>query len=286
MESGEGRIGLPFIGLIGVLAVVLATGIYSYEIAAMLVPTPSGVSGLVPVAELYFLVILAGAILVLYEVRHSITTRVAAIRTNGLAPLSPGWIIPYALSVRKYRWYFAASALAYGLFYAVITSMIVYQPTVDFASTYGASVPSVVVTPVEAAPFFSPVITVYLVNHLGLLLVPLTVLLLITTSLLVGLNFAVAGFALDSRARGAGRGWVAGVGAIVGLFTGCPTCAGLFFANFLGGTGAVYFATVLGYYQPAFILMSVPVLLLAPYLTSRSLARVFRDGCVVLPKTT
>ncbi len=285
MESGEDRVGLPFSGLIGVLVVVLATGFYSYEIAAMSVPTPSSVASLVPVAELYFLVVLVGVVLVIYEVRHDIATRAAAIGTKGLAPLSPGWIIPYVLSIRKYRWYFAVSALAYGVFYAVITSMIVYQPTVDFASAYGASTPSAVVTPVAAAPFFSPVITVYLANHLGLLLVPLTVLLLIITSVLVGLNFAVAGFALDSRARGAGRGWVAGVGAIVGLFTGCPTCAGLFFANFLGGTGAVYFATVLGYYQPAFILMSVPVLLLAPYLTSRSLAKVFRDGCVVLPKT-
>ncbi len=71
----------------------------------------------------------------------------------------------------------------------------------------------------------------------------------------------------------------------MGLFTGCPTCAGLFFANFLAGTGAVGFATILGYYQPAFILLSIPVLVAAPYLTSRSLSRVYREGCVFLQRS-
>ncbi|HEV2139190.1 MAG TPA: hypothetical protein VGR53_10140, partial [Nitrososphaerales archaeon] len=167
-------------------------------------------------------------------------------------------------------------------FYAVITSMIVYQPAVDFVQAYGVDFPSIVVAPVFNAPPFSPVVTVYLANHIGLLLVPLTIVLLVATSLLVGLNFALVGFAFGSRAKGLGRGWVGGLGAIVGLFTGCPTCAGLFFANFLGGTGAVSFATLLGYYQPAFILLSIPALLAAPYLTSRSLSKVFREGCVFI----
>lgn len=72
------------------------------------------------------------------------------------------------------------------------------------------------------------------------------------------------------------------MGAIVGLFTGCPTCAGVFFAYVLGGSGAVSFAALLAYYQPVFILLSIPVLLVTPYLVSRSLAKVFREGCVYL----
>jgi hypothetical protein len=237
---------------------------------------------LVPVAEGFLVIVILSIAMILFDFRRVVARRMEDIRSKAVAPISPGWIVPYVLSVGRYRRYFLASALLYGLFYAVITSMVVYQPTVDFAQAYGVQVPSVQVTPLRAAPLFTPVVTVYLVNHVGILLIPLTVLLLVATSVLVGLNFALAGFGFDSRARGAGRGWVGGIGALVGLFTGCPTCAGLFFANFLGGAGAVSFATLLGYYQPAFILLGIPVLLASPYLTSRSLSKVFRDGCVYL----
>ncbi len=268
--------------LTGLLVVVTATAAYSYELLGLVVTTPSEVVSLVPVSAVYWVALIGGVAIALYGARSGTASRIAAIRSQGVAPLAPGWIIPYILSLRMYRRLFGISGLLYGLFYAVITSMIVIQPTVDFGQAYGAQVPSAQVTPLLAAPLFTPVVTVYVVNHVGLLFIPLTVLLLVATSVLVGLNAALAAFAFNSRARGAGRGWAGGIGAVVGLFTGCPTCAGLFFANFLGGTGAVSFATILGYYQPLFILLSLPVLLAAPYLTSRGLAEVYREGCVVV----
>ena len=276
----------PILAILGILGVSVGTLTYTYELTSVSVPTPETVARLIPVAEGYFALVLIGTVLVLYDFGRGLSARASEIREKGAALLSPGWIIPYVLSVRKYRRYFVVSTLLYAVFYAVITSIIVYQPTVDFAQAYGAQLPSAQVTPVSTTPLLTPVLTVYVVNHLGLLLVPLTFILLVATSVLVGLNFALSGFTLDNRARGAGRGWVGGVGAVVGLFTGCPTCAGLFFANFVGGASAVSFASLLGYYQPAFILLSIPVLLVAPYLTSRSLSKVFREGCVFLPKAS
>jgi hypothetical protein len=273
-----------FIAVAGALVALVATLAYSLDLASLTVPTPQAASNLVPVAEAFFVVIVLCVALVLFGVWRALLHRMDVIRSKGVALLSPGWIVPYVLSVPRYRRCFVISAALYGLFYSIITSMIVYQPTVDFAQAYGAPIPSVQVTPVHAAPLFTPVVTVYLANHLGLLLIPLTIILLATTAVLVGLNIALAVFAFDSRVRGAGRGWLGGIGAVVGLFTGCPTCAGLFFANFFGGTGAVSFAALLGYYQPAFILLSIPVLLIAPYLTSRGLSKVFREGCVVVQR--
>jgi hypothetical protein len=72
------------------------------------------------------------------------------------------------------------------------------------------------------------------------------------------------------------------VGVLAGLFTGCPTCAGLFFANVVGGVGAVSLAASLSYYQPVFIVLSIPVLVATPFLISRSLSKVFKEGCVVV----
>jgi hypothetical protein len=276
---------VPVAAILGLVLAMLGTLVYSYELLMVGVPTPGAVSGLTAAAGVYFVLVLVCIGLVVYDVWRTFRARIAAEKRKGVVPLSPAWMIPYVLSEKKYRRYFVLSSLTYGIFYAVITSMIVYQPAVDFVQAYGAAIPSIVVAPVFTAPPFSPVVTVYLANHFGLLLIPLTIALLVATSLLVGLNFALVGFAFASRAKGLGRGWVGGLGAVVGLFTGCPTCAGLFFANFLGGTGAVSFATLLGYYQPAFILLSIPVLLAAPYLTSRSLSRVYREGCVFIGKS-
>jgi hypothetical protein len=268
--------------LLGALVVVTATAGFVYAQAGLAVPSPDEVSRLALVGQAYWSVLVLGTAVFLYGARRGVVERIASIKESGQTTLSPGWILPYVLSLKRYRRYFFGSAILYGAFYAVITSMIVYQPTVDFGQAYGVQVPSAQFTPVLAAPLFSPVVTFYIVNHLGMLFIPLTFLLLFATSILVGLNTALAVFAFDSRIRGAGRGWVSGLGAVVGLFTGCPTCAGLFFANFLGGTGAVTFAGLIGYYQPVFIVLSIPVLVVAPYLTSRGLAKVYRDGCVLV----
>jgi len=284
--QGQRPASQPFLAvLIGSVLIVLGVAVYSYELTTLTLPTPKQVADLVPVAQAFILEIVIGLALVGMGFKRVVGKRMAAIRRGGSAPLSPTWIIPYVISFGRYKRLFVASTIVYGLFYAVITSMIVYQPGVDFGNAYGAAIPSLVVTPVSSAPLYTPVVTVYLTSHLGILLIPLTIFLVVVVSVLVGLNIALAAFAFDSRARGGGRGWVTGVGAVVGLFTGCPTCAGLFFANVLGGTGAVSFATLLGYYQPVFILLSLPVLLAAPYLTSRSLSKVFREGCVLLGKT-
>lgn len=276
------RTGL-WLAIVGVGLVVGSAVVYTLQLAQTAIPTPESTGRLGLLGEGYLVALFVGTFLALLGVRLTFRGRVEAIRVEGKSPLSPGWLIPYLLSLRRYRNCFVASAVVYGAFYSVITSMVVYQPGVDFTRAYGAVIPSATVTPVSAAPFFTPVMTAYLTDHLGLLVKPLTFLLAVVISILVGLNFVLAMFALDSRVKGTRRGWVGGVGAVVGLFTGCPTCAGLFFANVLGGSGAIAVAAGLAYYQPVFLLISLPVLLATPYLTSRSLGRVFKEGCVVLP---
>jgi len=264
----------------GVGAVALATLAYSFGQNPTAVVTQGSTEYTVALASLYLAVIVAGIALVAYDLIKFAARRITAIRAQGFARTSPGWLVPYTLSKRKYFSCFIVATSLYAIFYSIVTSMVVYQPTVDFVRAYGASIPSAVLTPCCGAPLYTPVLTVYVTDHLGLLLIPLTSLLLVAISILVGLNVAVSAFAFDNRAKGKGRGVAGALGAVVGLFTGCPTCAGIFFANTLGGSGAASFATLLGYYQPAFILLSLPVLLITPYLTARSLARVYRDGCV------
>lgn len=269
----------------GVLVVLVATVLYSYEQGSMSFVTPALAAGYAQLAYLYLVVMLIGGVLVFLGVRGILAQRIAQMNSKGVAPLSPGWILPYVLSQRRFRRYFVASILLYGVFYAFVTSIVVYQPSVDFVQAYRATFPSALVGPCCGPPLYTPTLTVYLVNHLGLLIIPLTVLLLAVVSVLVGLNFALAAFAFSNRVRSHGRSWLGGLGAVVGLFTGCPTCAGLFFANVVGGAGAVSFAAALSYYQPVFIALSIPVLVATPFLISRSLSKVFKEGCVVIGGT-
>lgn len=273
----------PIFAVAGLTAIVVSTGFYWFAERFMKPATPATAAYYTWVAYLYFFAIIFCMAVIMLDFRRLSKARGQSIRQAGVASLKPGWLIPYVLSQEKYAKIFSFTAIAYGLFYAVITSMVVYQPSVDFVQAYGATFPSAIVATCCGSPFYVPVVTVYLVNHLGFLFIPLTVILLFAVATLVGLNLALVSFAYDNRAQGVGRGWLGGLGAMIGLFTGCPTCAGLFFANFLGGSGAVTFATLLGYYQPVFILLSLPILAVTPYLVSRSLSKVFRNGCVVVP---
>lgn len=279
MKPGPGG---PSTIIAGTLLMALATLLYSYEEGFMFFVTPERAAYFAQLAYIYLAAMLIGGVLAVVGLRRVLRKRIASMEVQGYAPLAPGWILPYVLSQKRFRLYFVAATLFYGLFYAFVTSIIVYQPTVDFMQAYNAAIPSVLIGPCCGPPLYVPILTVYLVNHVGLLILPLTAILLVVVSALVGLNFALAAFAFSNRVRGSGRGWVGGLGAAVGLFTGCPTCAGLFFANVVGGAGAVSFATLLSYYQPVFISLSVPVLLATPYLISRSLAKVIKEGCVVI----
>ena len=176
-------------------------------------------------------------------------------------------IIGSALSDRKLARTALATAALYGLLYAFASSILVFQPGVDFASAYGvtssaawSSVPCCgdVGTLPKLILYFSPV-------HFAVQLVPLSLLLLFIVPPLVGLNLSIALFSVRRTvAKVTGR-WMVACGAAVGLFTACPTCAGFFLAESVGGIGATTLAVALAPYQALFIAVSIPLLLITPF---------------------
>ena len=171
--------------------------------------------------------------------------------------------------------------ILYAIFYAVVSSMIVYQPSVDFAQAYGVTSTSWSAVACCGGYGSIPMIVVYLLPplHLGLQLVPLDLMLLVVIPILIAFNFAVASFAFRNRPTGSRLTWLSGFGAAVALFTSCPTCAGYFLGSSLGGLAATSLAVALAPYQVAFVVVSVPVLLLSPLLVARNISRGLRDGC-------
>ncbi|MDE1843526.1 MAG: hypothetical protein KGH95_07760, partial [Thaumarchaeota archaeon] len=115
-------------------------------------------------------------------------------------------------------------------------------------------------------------------------IIPLNLLLLVTVSFLVGLNFAISS-TVFSVAKSGGK--LGAFGAVTGLFVGCPTCAGTVFTMLFGfGAGATTFTLFLTSFeaqiQTIFIAVSIPVLLVTPLIMARKLRS--SGSCAVEPK--
>jgi hypothetical protein len=167
----------------------------------------------------------------------------------------------------------------YGIFYAIASGIIVFQPAWNFSKVYHVGIPSFAIATCCGAVGETPEAVVYITQHLGLLLVPVNLVLLFSLSWLVGVNTSFAAFALSFRTRNIGLGWFGGLGAFIGLFTSCPTCAGLAIIALLGGTGTLSAAFFLGPFQTLFVALSIPILVATPVMLARSFDRIEGQAC-------
>lgn len=162
------------------------------------------------------------------------------------------------------------AAVAYGLLYAFVSGTLVYQPGVatwPYASGLAAAACC-------GVPGTVPSLIVYLLPgvHLALELIPVNMLFSLLLPVLVGFNAAVTCYALRSGTRSSAK-WFGSVGLLAGLFTGCPTCAGLFLAGAVGGVGATALAVALSAYQLLFVVVSIPLLLVSPVIMASAVTR-------------
>jgi len=168
----------------------------------------------------------------------------------------------------KSRKIFVATFIGYGIFFSLISGTLVYQPEVNFAIHYGATIPSGFIAPCCDGPGYMPKIIVYLTEHVGLQIIPINLVLQITVSYLVGLNAAIAVSAYSISKKGRG---MSTIGAATGLFIACPTCAGTFLSIFIGTASGIALSIALAQMQTFFIAISIPVLIITPYVMARKL---------------
>jgi hypothetical protein len=166
------------------------------------------------------------------------------------------------------------AAIGYGIFFGFLSQILVYRSDVSFTEKE-IRVPSVDLIPCCAPPGYMPMVTFYITDHFLILIIPLNVILATIVSLLVGFNVALSVFAFRlKKSLQTKTSLAAGIGATSGLFVGCPTCAGSLISSLLGigiaGAGGTS-ASVLAPFQTLFIAASIPVLVIAPFLTARSI---------------
>jgi hypothetical protein len=200
-------------------------------------------------------------------------------------------IVVNIISQTKYLRLFLLVLVAYAVLFSFISQIIIFRPDVSFSHVYGVTIPSWKITPCCNAPGFVPMFTAYLSDNLIIFIIPVNLVLAVILSTLVGVNIALAAYMFQNRAKkmkkmnnksnilySGGLG-----GATTGLLTACPICAGTFFSMIVGlvigassasaVAGVVAATTTLAPFQMLFILISIPTLLISPYLTIKSLKK-------------
>jgi hypothetical protein len=182
--------------------------------------------------------------------------------------------ITAAFSNRNYWKIMIVSAVGYGIFFGFLSQILVYRADVSFTER-GIEVPSLDLIPCCGAVGYMPMLTIYITDHFLILIIPLNVILATVVSLLVGFNVALSIYAFRMKKLFQTKtSLAAGIGATSGLFVGCPTCAGSLISALLGigvaGAGGTS-ASVLAPFQTLFIAASIPALVVAPFLTARSI---------------
>jgi hypothetical protein len=171
----------------------------------------------------------------------------------------------------KYWKVMAIFAIIYGIFFGFLSQIFIYRYDISF-SEQGITVPSVNVIPCCNMPGYVPMLTVFPTDHFLIMIIPINIILAVIVSVMVGFNISLTLYAFNlEKAQNTKRvSSVGSIGAISGLFVGCPTCAGSLFSMLLGYSVGTTMA-VLALFQTLFILISIPSLILAPFLIGRGI---------------
>jgi len=265
------------VALLGAFIVTLGVVTYPF-ITILSIAHGVGNEGFVVGYAYLALALTASGLCILFYGATAVLTYWSIDRTSENPSSNPS-IIAQVFAKRRYSRLLLLSALVYGLFYAIASGIIVFQPAWNFSEVYHVGIPSLAVATCCGPVGETPEAVVYVTQHLGLLFVPINLVLLFLLSWLVGLNASFAAIAFRFRTKNVGLGWFGGIGAFIGLFSSCPTCAGLAIIALLGGTGTLSAAFFLGPLQTLFVGLSIPILVATPIMSARSLHNLEGRAC-------
>jgi len=256
----------------------IAVSFFAYAKNNNLIITPAAMPALQNLAVATYLVLLASFAAIGWGLYKMYKTKI----TSADSTISS--IIANAIHNKRSKQIFVISAIGYGLFFALTSGIIIYKPDIN-ATDYGfPKPPHIELSPCCDLPGYMPMIFAFFTEHVGLQIIPLNLLLLVTVSFLVGLNFAISA-TVFSIAKSGGK--LGAFGAVTGLFVGCPTCAGTIFTMLFGfGAGATTFTLFLTSFeaqiQTIFIAISIPVLLVTPIIMAKKI-KSQNESCAVKP---
>lgn len=182
------------------------------------------------------------------------------------------YYIAKVFSDNKYLKIMVISSIGYGIIFGFLSQIFIYNNNISFMEQ-GILVPSVNIVPCCNIPGYVPMFTAYLTDHFLVLLIPINIILAITVSVLVGINFALSVYTLKLTRMSKNKvSFMQSIGLTGGLFVGCPTCAGSIFSTLLGFSAGTTIAA-LALFQTLFIAITVPALIITPILIIHKIRR-------------
>ena len=182
-----------------------------------------------------------------------------------------GYYLMVTFSDIKYWRIMIISSVLYWIGFAFLSQILIYEPSMPISEGDGIVTPSLRVTPCCNLPGYVPMLSIYLTEYFTILIIPINFVLSIAISAMVGFNISLmVSFFGMSRSQNENKklSVVSGIGITAGLFVGCPTCAGSLISLFVGfGSGVAVAA--LAPFQTLFLLISIPILVISPFIASR-----------------
>ena len=180
--------------------------------------------------------------------------------------------ITATFSDTKYCKVMTISVIGYAIFFGFISQIFIYRNDISFTQQ-GIVVPSVNVIPCCDLPGYVPIFTTYLTDHFLILLIPINVILALIVSMLAGFNITLNLYLLKlTRMQNTKKiSFVGSIGLMSGLFIGCPTCAGSLLYTLLGFSIGTTTVAALAPLQTILIIVSIPALIIAPFLIARGI---------------
>ena len=248
---------------------VLASLLVYQSIVSMHFVQLQNIAILQAVAYLVLSLTLLGLFVFLFGVTRYLMQN-ASLKNGNVSSLTARTLSLALNDKRSFR-IFVLSGLAYAVLFGFLSSVFVFQPLGVSLAPNGFRAPSALAVLCCGSLGQMPQFVFYLTQQFAILVIPANLILIVVVSWLVALNAGISAFAYRNRPEPAGAKWLIGLGATVGLFTACPSCAGYFMLAVLGLSGAVGLALTLSSYQTLFLLIGLPILLVTPILTSKQL---------------
>lgn len=255
------------LAVISIVFLVQFSGIYS---RANISIDSAGLASYEKAAPMTFVVVISGIALSLYGVYKLQASWQRIHKPSGILKRAQANLANALIRQPRVFW---STLAAYALFFAFASGMTVYGSQ-SFSERYGIqAIPSYHIIGCCGQPGAYPVLTIYITQNFGLLLVPSDLVLLAFLPLLVAMNVSLLAFRAKSRQLSGPSGTSVGkelsaCGASAGILAGCPTCAASVFLALAGSGGALGISSLaLATLQPVFVLASFASLIAAPILT-------------------
>ena len=168
--------------------------------------------------------------------------------------------------------------ISYGIIFSFLSQIFVFSNNTVNPFEEKKVIPSIKIIPCCNTIGYVPMTYIYPFENFYIFLIPINIVLVFIVSFLVGFNIAINIFLVKKLKEKNNKQskFLGSIGATCGLFIGCPTCAGSIIAAVFGFSAGTTTISLLASFQTIFILISIPALIIAPFLIAKTIKNKIR----------